>query len=436
MNSIHLDSHTCAPPNKPGTQQPETPAETHHDVDNVGSPPPVPKVGLIAVALFGLLAVGTVAGAYTVGLRKHQEEMHQIHLQAERMRNAKPLVQVTTARRAESDITTTLPGDVRADEETTVYARTTGYLKRWHVDIGDQVQEGDLLAEIDTPEVDQQFLQAQAQVGQLAATLKTAEATARLAESTFQRYANLVDTGAVTAQEYDERLSNRDKTQAAVDAAKAELAAGEANLQRLRQLKEFSRVYAPFSGTITRRWVDSGQLVTTGSTAAQPLFQITRTDPVRVFVHVPQIYAPGIQRGLTAEITVRERANETFTGTVSRTAGAIDPETRTLLTEIRVPNPDGRLLTGSYVQVKLAFRREAPPVLVPESALIFDADGTRVAVLDDHQRIRFQPVVIERNLGSEVGIRSGLEPGTRIVVNPGTRLREGQEVTIATNEEQ
>lgn len=435
MTPLHSDSRTHAATGEPGSQEPGAPLLSEQDVDEVGSPPPVPRIGLTVAALTGLLAVGTVAGAYTIGMKSHQEEMHNIHAQADRMRNAKPLVQVTTARRADSDITTILPGDIRADEETTVYARTTGYLKRWHYDIGDEVKEGDLLAEIDTPEVDQQYLQAKAQVGQLSATLKTAEATARLAESTFQRYANLVDTGAVTPQEYDERVSNRDKTIAAVDAAAAELLAGEANLQRLSKLKEFSRVYAPFSGTITRRWVDSGQLVTTGSSAAQPLFQIARTDPVRVFVHVPQIYAPGIEKGRTAEIIVRERANESFTGTISRTAGAIDPETRTLLTEIHVPNPDRRLLTGAYVQVKLGIHRESPPVLIPASALIFDADGSRVAVLGDDQRIQFQQVAIERNLGTDVGIRSGLEPGTRIVVNPGTRLREGQEVTVATMEE-
>lgn len=407
----------------------------YHDPEDAGVRPPTPKPGFIKTTLLLLLGIGVVAGAFRLGWGPYQEKLNKIEERAERIRNAVPQVQVVRVRLAPAQTETTLPGDVQAIEETTVYARTTGYLKRWLVDIGDEVQAGQLLAEIDAPEVDQQLRQAQAELGQLKAKLKTATAAAVLASATYDRYANLVRSQSITPQEFDEKLANRDTTAAAVDAATADVAAGEANVQRLTEMQSFSKVYAPFAGTITRRSIDQGQLVTTGTNNAQPLFQISKTDPVRVFVHVPQIYAPGVNVGLPAELIVREYPDKQFSGEVSRTSRAIDPETRTLLTEIHVPNPGNQLLTGSYVRVKLKITRQSPPIVVPASALIVNADGSYVATVTDTNHIHLHPVEVEGTLGSDVGLSSGPPSDSIIVSNPGDRLREGQLVQVSEKEE-
>ncbi len=414
---------------------PVQPPMDHDDPDFVGDPPPTPKLSFFKTTLLLALLASAVGGAFWIGWVPYQTHLEKIHAQTESLRTALPRVQIVKAIQAPPQAITILPGDVQASEETTVYARTTGYLKSWNVDIGDEVAAGQLLAEIDTPEVDQQLRQAQAELGQLQAKLRTAQAAARFAESTFDRYANLIKTQAITPQEYDERLQNRDTTAAAVLAAAADVASGEANVQRLTELQSFSKVYAPFAGTITQRSIQLGQLVTTGTNNAQPLFRIAKTDPVRVFIHVPQMYAPGVEVGLETELIVRERPNEKFIGTITRTSRAIDPATRTLLTEIQVPNPNDRLLTGSYVQVKLAINRQSPPIIVPASALIVNADGTHVATLDEDHIVHLQQVEIEGSIGSDVGLHSGLAPETIVISNPGDRLYEGQKVEIEMNKD-
>jgi RND family efflux transporter MFP subunit len=416
--------HTLTEPEPPRNGQP------HDDPDHVGVPPAVPRVGKSRVIFLTGLGVAAVAGAFWLGWVPHRERVELIEARAERMRNSIPRVNVVAVRQAGEFSESLLPGNVQALEETVVYARTTGYLNRWLVDIGDEVQAGQLLAEIDTPEVDQQLEQARAQLGQLQAKLKTAEAAATFAAATFDRYAALLKTESVTAQEYDDRLARRDTTAAAVDAAQADIAAGQANVNRLVELQSFSMVYAPFSGTITRRTIEIGQLVTTGTNTAQPLFQISKTDPVRVFIDVPQMYAPGVEIGLETELVVRELPNEKFVGTVTRTSRSIDQATRTLLTEIRVPNPNHKLLTGSYVQVKLRTRRQVPPLIVPATAIIVNAEGSQVAIVEKGNSVRLRSVEIEGNIGSEVGLSSGLEPGMMVVTNPGDRLRDGQIVQI------
>ncbi|WP_437191195.1 efflux RND transporter periplasmic adaptor subunit [Planctomicrobium sp. SH527] len=414
-------------------QTPATSGE-YHDPDDAGARPPTPKPGVLKTTLLLLLGIGAVGGAYRLGWGPYQEKLNKIEERAERIRNAVPQVQVVRVRLAPAQTETTLPGDVQAIEETTVYARTTGYLKRWLVDIGDEVEAGQLLAEIDAPEVDQQLRQAQAELGQLKAKLKTATAASVLASATYDRYSNLVRSQSITPQEFDEKLASRDTTAAAVDAAMADVTAGEANVQRLTELQSFSKVYAPFSGTITRRSIDLGQLVTTGTNNAQPLFQISKTDPVRVFVHVPQIYAPGVKVGLNADLIVREYPGKQFSGEVSRTSRAIDPGTRTLLTEIHVPNPGNLLLTGSYVRVKLNITRQSPPIVVPASAVIVNADGSYVATVTESNHIHLYPVEVEGTLGSDVGLASGPPNDSIIVSNPGDRLKEGQLVQINMTE--
>jgi RND family efflux transporter MFP subunit len=395
-----------------------------HDHDDVGSPPPVRARGW---AFFGLLilTVAGMAGLFLLGWIPHARQAAGLLDEAEKISTALPRVEVVHPRQSPAVLTARLPGDVQALEETTVFPRTSGYLKNWLVDIGDEVTAGQLLAEIDIPEVNQELRQARATLGQLRAKLLTARANFQLAETTLHRYETLLSTKAISHQEYDERRATFDTAHSTVEAAKADVAAGEANVQRLIELQSFSKVFAPFAGVITARSIQLGQLLTSGNGTAQSLFRLAKTDPVRVFVNVPQMYSPGVKVGMAAELVVREMPSHKFVGHVTRTAGAIDPTTRTLLTEIQVPNPAHLLLTGSYVQVQMDVARENPPMLVPAGALVINASGTSVAVLDGTRHIHFQPVEVEGDFGADIGISGGLTTAALVVTNPGERLTEG-----------
>jgi RND family efflux transporter MFP subunit len=411
-----------APPR--GGAAPASHDPASHDHDEVGDPP---AVGTRWWTLIGLTIVGVagLAGLFLLGWIPHVRQEADLTAEAEKIGSALPRVVVVHPRQSTAVFTALLPGDVQALEETTVFPRISGYLKHWLVDIGDEVTDGQLLAEIDAPEVNQELRQARAALGQLRAKLLTAEANFQLAETTFRRYETLLSTKAISHQEYDERRATSVTAHSTVEAAKADVAAGEANVQRLVELQSFSNVFAPFAGTITARSVQLGHLVTSGNSTAQSLFRLAKTDPVRVFVNVPQMYAPGVKAGLTAELMVREMPSRKFIGRVTRTARAIDPTTRTLLTEIQVPNPDHALLTGSYVQVQMNVARENPPMLVPAGALVFNATGTSVAVLDEMRHIHFQPVEVEGDFGADIGVSGGLTAAALVVINPGERLTEG-----------
>jgi RND family efflux transporter MFP subunit len=350
--------------------------------------------------------------------------------EADRIKNGLPHVTLVQPRPAPATSTTLLPGNVEALEETTVYPHTSGYLKRWLVDIGDEVKDGQLLAEIDTPDVDKELAQAKANLQQFKANQIRSEATAKLNEAIKKRYDELDLQNAASKLEVDQHRADAETAESNVAAAKASVAAAEADVQRLTTLEDFSKVFAPFAGTITARYIEVGQLVTSGNGTGQTLFHIAKTNPVRVFVHVPQMYAPGIKVDQEAELLVRELPNRKFVGRVTRTARAIDPATRTLLTEIQAPNDDHALLTGSYIQVRLNVARASPPLLIPASALIFNADGTRVALVDATGKAHFQPVEVEGDFGAEIGVSSGLSPQDRVIVAPGSRLVEGGAVEV------
>ena len=400
----------------------------------MGLPPPTPRTRFGFFLFFALAAGGAIAAMFYLGWFPRVQQDEALAKEVDRLKSALPRVQVDHPRRLPTITTTILPGDVQALEETTVYPRTSGYLKRWLADIGDEVHAGDLLAEIDTPEVDQELGQAQATLGQLRAKQLSAEVNARLADTTLRRYQTLLETKAITYQDYDEHKATADTSHSAVEAAKADVAAGEANVRRLTELQSFDKVYAPYDGTITARNVEEGYLVSSGNGAAQSLFRLAKTDPVRVYVHVPQMYAVGVKPGLSAELIVREMPDKKFVGTVTRTAGAIDPTTRTLLTEIRVPNHDHTLLTGSYVQVRLSIERENPPFLLPASALIVNSGGASVAMLDANNLVHYKPVEVEGDFGSDVGIAKGLSTDDLIVTNPGQRLTDGAHVEAEKKE--
>jgi len=306
-----------------------------------------------------------------------------------------------------------LPGTLQAFVESPIYARTSGYLRKWYHDIGSRVSEGDPLAEIDTPEVDQQLLAARAD-------LATAEANEHLAQITAARYRELLQTDSVSRQEVDNASGDLAAKSAAVQASRA-------NVRRLGQLKSFERVFSPFTGVVTRRNVDVGTLVNAGNGgASQLLFVVAQTDPLRVYVNVPESYAPSMRRGLPANLKLTAFPADEFRGEVVRTADSIDPTTRSLLTEVDVPNPTGALLPGGYAQVHFQVGLPGDNLQVPVNALLFRSEGLRAVVVDSSDHARLQAVTIGRDYGTSLEVLSGLALEDRIVLNPPDALEAGQ----------
>ena len=308
-----------------------------------------------------------------------------------------------------------LPSTLEAFTESPIYARTNGYLARWYRDIGSKVNRGELLADIETPEVDQELLQARAARNQ-------AQAQLGLAKTSADRWETLRKMDAVAQQETDEKSSGYTQAEAA-------LASATANLRRLEQLESFKHIYAPFAGTIVRRNTDIGALINAGNSGNnQELFVLAQISPIRIYVDVPEIYAASVRSGTAAGIEVASLPGQRFSGNVVRTADAIDPATRTLRTEIDVPNPGGKLLPGSYAQVHFAAAFTAPRMSVPVNALLFRAEGTRAAVVGNDGKVHLRPVTIGRDYGTTVEILGGLNPNDAIVLNPSDSLEEGQAV--------
>jgi RND family efflux transporter MFP subunit len=311
-----------------------------------------------------------------------------------------------------------LPGNLQAFIESPIFARTNGYLLRWYKDMGSKVEKGELLAAIDTPEVDQELSQARATREQIKAALGMAKISA-------DRWANLRKTDSVSQQEADQQASSYEQ-------ALANLAAADANVRRLEELESFKKVYAPFSGVLTRRNVDPGALINSGAQAAgRELFDIARVDPIRVYVSVPQAYSPNIKVGMKANVTLQEFPGQKFVGTVVRTADAIDLATRTLNTEVDVPNKDGKLLPGSFGQVHFAAGTSVPRITIPVNAMLFRAEGAQVAIVDKDGKVHLQPITIGRDFGARLEILGGIEVSDQIIVNPSDSLEEGQQVHVA-----
>jgi membrane fusion protein (multidrug efflux system) len=342
---------------------------------------------------------------------------------------ASPRVEVVTPKEGSSSHSITLPGTVKALEETIIYSRANGYVKEWNVDIGDKVKAGQRLAVIETPDLDQEILQASAQLAQAEASVKQATATHGLAKSSLDRYRKLSAEGLATKQELDERSSQADVDAANVEVAQATVRTQRANLARLGQLKSFATVTAPFAGTITARTIDRGALVVAGNSA--PLFKLAAMDPVRVFIDVPQDAAPGMSAGLDVAVSIREFPGHVFKGMVSRTAGALDPASRTLSTEIRVPNQDGKLLTGMYAEAAIDLPTPHRTFELPATAVLTGAKGVGVQLVQPDGTVQLTPVVIEQDLGASVRISSGLHGGERILKLSSPGLADGTKVEIA-----
>jgi RND family efflux transporter MFP subunit len=312
----------------------------------------------------------------------------------------------------------TLPGTLLGVIESTVYARSNGYVVRWVKDIGASVKRGELLAEITAPEIDQELSQA-------VSSRTQAAASASLAKSTADRWQALRQKDAVTQQDLDERLS-------AYNQAAANLAAADANVGRLQKLQGFNQVVAPFDGVVTRRNVDVGDLVNAGNGGTgQALFAVAQVDPLRLYVFVPQVYAHQIKIGDAVTVTLAERVGEQYRGSVARTARAIDTATRTMQVEIRVPNPNNALITGSYVQVSLPINVDAKALVVPTNVLLFRPEGTRIALVDGGGRVRLTLVKLGTDFGDSVEVLSGLDARDRIVLNPADSLADGDVVTLS-----
>jgi len=311
-----------------------------------------------------------------------------------------------------------LPSTLEAFTESPIYARTNGYLARWYKDIGSRVTKGQLLADIETPEVDQELMQARAARDQ-------AQAQLSLAKTSAERWETLRKMDAVAQQETDEKTSGYTQGEAA-------LASATANVRRLEQLESFKHIYAPFSGTVTRRNTDIGALINAGNSGSnQELFVIAQLDPIRVYVAVPELYAAAVRAGLTATIELPAYPGQRFTGKVARTAEAIDPATRTLRTEIDVPNRDGKLFPGSFAQVHFGVNVTTQRMSVPVNALLFRAEGPRAAVVGSDDKVHLKPVTIGQDYGTEVEVLSGLDAADSIVLNPSDSLEEGQPVKVA-----
>jgi membrane fusion protein (multidrug efflux system) len=331
--------------------------------------------------------------------------------------------------------TITLPGDLVALESTPVYARATGYVARWLVDIGDHVTAGQLLAELDTPDLDQQLQQGRELLSQTRASLQQARANEAYAAVNAQRYQTLGEKQAVSQQEIDQTQAQAVVTQANVQAAASAIAAQTANVRQLEYLKSFARVTAPFTGTVTTRDIERGTLVTPGTASGKPLYTIDISDPLRVFVRLPQAYAPAIQVGEPIKVRLRQYPGRDFAGKVTRFSGAVDATTRTLTVEAQVPNTQGLLLPGVYAEVTITTGLAHGATVIPVSALVFDAEGTRVATVDGSSRAHFVRVQVGRDLGQSVEIADGLTGNERVIVTPPANLQEGDRIDPGSSAE-
>jgi len=337
---------------------------------------------------------------------------------------AVPSVSVTRPKQSAPQQEIILPGNVQAFIEAPLYARTTGYLKKWYVDIGGRVKNGQLLAEIDTPELDQQLQQARAE-------LATAKANYELAQTTAARYEALLKSDSVSKQDVDNTVGDEHAKKAMVDSASD-------NVKRLEQLQSFEKVYAPFDGVLTARDTDIGQLIAptggsgSGSTggSTRELFRVASINPLRVYVNVPQVDSPSALPGVPAYLTMPQYPGRRFPGKIVRNAEAIEQSSRTLLTEVDVANPSGEILPGAYAEVHLKLPTSTSTVIIPVTSLLFRSEGLRVAVLRQGHAVML-PITLGRDFGTEVEVIAGLQGNEWVITNPPDSLIDGEEVRVA-----
>lgn len=405
----------------------EHPASNEAHEDHVELPV-APEVSRTRLAAGGVLGVALLAGLFVAGWVPRHASAAAAVVAGEERALGPHRAEVMTPRVAKSATALTLTGGVEALRETAIWARASGYVRTWHVDIGDRVEKGQVLVELDTPELDQQLAQAVADMASRRAAIELSRANLAFSHPQALRYESLVPQGLAAQQDLDSKRAAAAVDAASVHAAEAALLSQQAEVRRLTELRSFARVTAPFAGIITARNVEEGTLVTAGTSGGAGLFRLATTDPVRVFLQVPQELAPSMRAGTTAAVRVREFPDRVFPGTVTRTAGALDPASRTLRTEVQVPNPGGELLAGMYATVALETPSPHRTLYVPSAAVMADAHGTHVAILGEDGRLRFAPVRVERDTGAEAAVVSGLDGGERVVTNPGEDTVEGAAV--------
>jgi membrane fusion protein, multidrug efflux system len=368
---------------------------------------------LIAIAALIAIGFGVYFLAIYPRIQKNQE------LNAAVAAAGKRLVTVVEPTQTSSAPDLVLPGNIQANQQTSIYARVDGYIARWYTDIGAHVTAGEVLADIDAPQIDANLRMAQAQ-------LELAEANLKLAQTNSVRSQELFQNRVIAQQELDTVVATEQVQKATRDNAAAALKSAQ-------DMKAFEQIRAPFAGTITARFIDVGSLVTSGSvTTVRTLFDLVQSDPVRVLVHVPQADISSVKPGTPAAVTVDEYPNETFAGKIARDAGAFDPTSRTLLLEIDVPNPDGRLFAGMYAHARFSLPSPTAALLVPDNAILIDAKGQRIVVVDSSNKIHIKPVQLGRDFGTKTEILSGLDAQDRVVQNPADDLSEGMPVSIQT----
>jgi RND family efflux transporter MFP subunit len=393
-------------------------------------------VSLVMIAL--LLAVLIVVGFF-VGYLPRQRREEVLAAESKETGITLPVVNVSRVTRSETNSFLVLPGNIQAVTEAPILSRATGYIRKRYVDIGDRVKSGQVVAEVEAPELDQQILQANAAIDQAKSAVLQAEAAIQqgranenLARLTAGRMTNLLGRGVISKQDNDNAQAQFAAQQANVEALvkaaaamRSAVAAAEANLARLNQIKTYQTVRAPFDGVITLRNVDTGALVNEGSTL---LFRVAQTATLRTYINLPQADAESVKVGQHAIVSIAEIPGRKFNGTVSRTSNSLDPATRTLLTEVQVQNADGSLMPGMFAQVDLTVPRKYPPLLIPGDTLVVRSDGPQVALVLPDGTVRFTRITLGRDYGDRIEVLSGLVEGQLLAVNPSDEVREGVKV--------
>jgi RND family efflux transporter MFP subunit len=380
--------------------------------------------------LFALSGFLLLAGGVSLGAWRHYSQHQEVMATAERERDFVPSVDVVAVEANPGIMSVTLPGTTAAFADANIYARATGYIAKRNVDIGDGVKQGELLAQLAVPELDDQISQNEATLAQLKSSLEQAKANLTLAQVTWDRDRPLVKEGWATQQQGTVDVQTLKAQEAAVSVAQSNVASQENLLRVLRQNREYASVVAPFDGVITQRNVDVGSLVQGNTNSGTFMFEIMQKDVIRVWVYVPQNAAFGVAPGIDAIVRVPEFADREFPGKVTRIADALQSGTRTLLTEIDIPNPHGALPPGVYCTVDLKIPRKSPSLVVPAEALIFNRDGLQVAVFNDGKS-EIRKVRVTRDLGTQVEVDVGVKPGDRVILKPPINLVEGSKVRLA-----
>ena len=395
----------------------------HHELADRPAPPVIRRGPLTTIVVFVLIVAVIIAVVGILARRHAAAELAQYTGTV-----AAPAVLLVAPQMEKGTREIVLPGNMQAFTQAPIYARTTGYVKAWYHDIGAHVKKGDLLAIIETPELDQQLAQAKAD-------LATAQSNAALAKTTADRYQGLIAQNAVSQQDTDNAL-------ATLAARRTEVNSAEANVKRIEELQSFERITAPFDGVVTARNLDIGQLVSTAGSTTTPgagtvdsskaIFVVSAIGMLRVFINVPQVYAPDAKNGVIATLSLPQYPGRSFRGKLVRTSDAVDPATRTLLAEVDVDNRGAELLPGSYAEVHLNVSTAAPALTIPVSAAILEPDGLHVATVDSNNRAHIVRIAAGRDYGSSIEVLGGLDPGQKVIANPPDSLTDGEEVRVVS----